>query len=96
MLRRLMPSRRRDPAEFEERRKTLAHVLKVPYKAGYMQVYFGDQGGRDHWVSGVPSDDQVAECMAPTYPVAGGRQIPHHRSGRNACRRLDTQSLHSR
>lgn len=60
--------RLRDPQDFEERRKRLAPILNVAYKPGYMQTYPGDQGGQDRWVSGVPSDAQVAECMAPLYP----------------------------
>jgi hypothetical protein len=68
--------RLRDPGAFEEQRKFVAQLLKVPYRPGYMQVYRGDQGGRDHWVSGVPSDAQVAECMAPTIPPQGVVKSP--------------------
>ena len=44
--------RQRDPQDFEERRRILAQAFKVPYRCGYMQMYPGDQGGRDHWVNG--------------------------------------------
>jgi hypothetical protein len=60
--------RERDPNAFEDRRQSLAQMLRVPYRPGYMQVYPGDQGGRDHWVTGIPSDAEVAECMEPLYP----------------------------
>src|SRR5262249_8787946 len=65
-----------DPDEFEQRRKGLAQLLGVPYRAGYMQVFWGDQGGRDHWVSGSPSDAQVAECMVPLYPPQAAIKSP--------------------
>jgi hypothetical protein len=68
--------RLRDPGAFEEQRKLLAQLLKVPYRPGYMQVYRGDQGGRDHWVSGNPPDAQVAECMVPTIPPQGVVRSP--------------------
>ncbi len=68
--------RLRDPDGFEEHRKALAQLLRVPYRAGYMQVYVGDQGGQDHWVSGTPSDAQVAECMVPLYPPQGTVKSP--------------------
>jgi hypothetical protein len=63
--------RNMDLEAFEEHRRSLAFLLKVPYRPGYMQVYVGDQGGQDHWVSGNPTDDQVAECLAPLYPTQG-------------------------
>src|SRR5947209_1712682 len=63
--------RDQDLDAFEDRRKMLAQMLRVPYRSGYEQTYPGDQGGRDHWVEGVPSDAAVAECMAPLYPPQG-------------------------
>jgi hypothetical protein len=57
-------------------RQSLALLLKVPYRAGYMLEYPGDQGGQDHWVSGNPSDAQVAECLVPLYPPQGAVKSP--------------------
>jgi hypothetical protein len=68
--------RLRDPDVFERARESLAMLLKVPYRRGYMRVYVGDQGGRDHWVDGNPSDAQVAECMVPLYPPQGVVRSP--------------------
>jgi hypothetical protein len=61
---------------FEEHRRSLAFLLKVPYRPRYMVSYPGDQGGRDHWVDGNPTDAQVAECLAPLYPPQGAVKSP--------------------
>ena len=63
--------RQRDPQGFEEARRALAFMLKVPYKAGYtIPAARGDQGGPSspRWVTGIPSDAQVGDCMAPLNP----------------------------
>jgi hypothetical protein len=65
-----------DAEAFENARQALAQLLRVPFRRGYMQVYRGDQGGRDHWVSGNPSDAQVAECMVPLCPPQGAVKSP--------------------
>src|SRR5262249_20301253 len=55
--------RKRDPEAFEKQREALAKALKVKYRRGTMIVYRGDQGGRDHWEEGEPSDAKVAATM---------------------------------
>jgi hypothetical protein len=68
--------RLRDPVEFENTRKSLAKVLRVPYYPGVMASPRGDQGGRARWVSGNPPDDKVAEIMEPTNPPQGVVKSP--------------------
>jgi hypothetical protein len=92
--------RKRDPEAFEEQRQALAQALKVDYRRGTMVVYRGDQGGRDHWEEGVPSDAKVAATMEPTNPpqravispVTGSVAMPFFLFGFEAY--VDGQSIH--
>jgi hypothetical protein len=58
-----------DPDAFEDARKALAVLLKVPYRAGAMvNQSRGDVGDRYTYIDGSPSDAQVVEYLRPRNP----------------------------
>jgi len=77
--------RLKDPKAFENTRKSLAVLLKVQYIAGGYVARSVQQGNASGWVSGQPSDYQVAEIMKPKnppqtavkHPTTGAIAIPN-------------------
>ena len=78
--------RLKDPKEFENTRKSLAVLLKVQYMAGgYVARTYIQDANASGWVSGQPSDYQVAQVLKPKnppqtavrHPTTGAIAIPN-------------------